>query len=137
MLEKSQKKNFTKANLWKLNLTKWILSVSLAIFLFTVLASMFSLLGSWLIILLGYRNWFLNQNSLYLFLFLALAVFLIMSFSLFVSEKAILGKIEKLQNFGNLNALVLISTILSILLLTGCYLGFSFYLSWLYQSFWL
>jgi hypothetical protein len=122
---------------WKLNFSKWILSVSFAILFFIILAVIFSFFSSLVITLMNYKNWFLLQNSLYIFIIFSLLIFLLMSFSLFVSEKLTIKRIEKFQNRINLNILVLISIILGLVVLIFSYVSFSFYLSWLYRNFWL
>jgi hypothetical protein len=122
---------------WKLNFIKWILSVSFAILFFIILAVIFSFFSSLVITLTNYKNWFLLQNSLYLFIIFGLLIFLLMSFSLFVSEKLTIQRIEKFKNTINLNILVLVSIILGLVVLIFSYVSFSFYLSWLYRNFWL
>ena len=85
---------------------------------------------------LGYYNLVVNLQPWLILIFVTLLVFLIMSASIFVSDRVVLKHYNKLQAKFAFNIFLTISGLLAFVVIIGTYLGLSSFLIYIKQSFW-
>ncbi len=122
---------------WQSKISKLALTFSLALFVFSICSVVIGLSFSWFAGIFDFDEWFMDLQRWQILVICGVAIFLIMTFSLLVSESWINPRVKEIQNSLNKNLLLVLATILTIIILTICYFGFSMFFTFLLNNFWI
>jgi|GEM_PF-5501660 len=109
---------------------------SLSLIIFALISSFTSLIFSFLVTSLGFKNRILDLPDLQNLSFGILLTMILMGFSLFYSQKWLHPRMEEVRESVGQNLLTILSIILSIILLLLFYFGYANFLSFLFTRFW-
>jgi uncharacterized membrane protein YidH (DUF202 family) len=122
---------------WYYRSVSFFLSVSGSLVLFGIFSSAISLIFSWLANILDFKASIVNLQEWQVLLVISSSTFILMTICLYLSENYISRKLETLDKNTNSIFLVSISVILFVSVLVLFYFGFSNFLSFLYNNFWI
>jgi Na+/melibiose symporter-like transporter len=123
-------------NFWQTKASKLGLTISFALFIFSINSLLIGFLFSWLLHYLGYTAWILSQETWKILVVISLLIFTLITFSLYVSENWIHYRIIKIQDSIGKNLLLFLSISLALVILLITYYGFSVFFSFLYNYYW-
>jgi amino acid transporter len=109
---------------------------SLSLLIFGFVSAIFSLIFSFSVFQLGFKDDFLNLPWIQNLSLGIILIMVIMAFSLFYAKKWLHPRMEEVKESVGVNLLTVLSIILSIILLLLFYFGYANFLSFLFTRFW-
>jgi len=122
---------------WYLRLSHFSLVVSGSLILFGLISSLISLTFSYLAGVLKYKSWVLTLPSWQVLVVISSLTFLLMTGCLYFAENFINNKTDDLEESVGQRMIVVVSAVLFVSVLVVFYFGFSIFLSFLYNNFWI